>query len=59
MIVLFPEIIVPESGNPTVESTVITEDPARTFPITLELAVIVKLPSIKSSSLYPIKSPIL
>ena len=39
--------------KPTVESTVITEDPADTLLITFVLPGILKVPSIKSTSLNP------
>ena len=57
VIVLSPLMIVPESGKPIVESTVITEDPMDTALITLVSAWILKDPSIKSLSSNPINKP--
>ena len=53
VIVLIPEITVPVVPNPTVESTVITEDPTDTLPITLVLPGIVNVPWIPVLSLKP------
>ena len=47
---LIPDIKVPVCPKPTVESTVITEEPIETSPITLVLALILNVPSIKSIS---------
>ena len=57
MLVLIPDIKVPVCPKPTVESTVITEDPIETSPITLVLPVILNVPSIKSISLKPTNKP--
>ena len=46
--VLTPHITVPVAPKPIVESTVITEEPTDTPPITLVLPGTVKLPSIAS-----------
>ena len=43
MIVFEPEISVPDSENPIVLSTVITEDPIETLSETIELGVILKV----------------
>ena len=59
MILFWPQIIVPDSGNPTVESTVITEESTGTFPIALVLGVIVNVPWILSVSAKPKKRSIL
>ena len=59
MFVLIPDTRVPVWPNPTVESTVITEDPIDTSPIAFVLPVILKVPSIKSISLNPTNNPIL
>ena len=56
---MFPDISVPCSGNPIVESTEITEDPIETFSKHFVLGVIAKLPSTDEESLYPTKSEIL
>ena len=56
VIVLIPLLIVPVAGNPTVESTVITEEPAETLVKDLVFGVTSKSPSIISLLLYPIKS---
>ena len=56
---LIPDTRVPVWPNPTVESTVITEDPIATSPIAFVLLVILKVPSIKSTSLNPTNNPIL
>ena len=39
-----PDIAIPVDPNPTVESTVITEDPTGTLPITFVLPGIVNVP---------------
>ena len=57
MFVLIPDTNVPVAPNPTVESTVITEEPAETFPITFVLGVTPNVPSIKSTSLNPTNKP--
>ena len=44
------QIKVPEVLNPTVESTVITDDPIETSPITFLFPGMVKYPSIRSCS---------
>ena len=49
----------PVAPNPTVESTVITDDPTETLPITFVLGVTLNVPSIKSTSLNPTNKPIL
>ena len=54
--VLIPLKTVPDSGNPTVESTVITEEPAETLVIDFVDEVTSKSPSIRSWLLYPMKS---
>lgn len=59
VITLLPEINVPVTPNPIVESTAMTEDPIETELITLVFGWIVKLPSIKSFSSYPTNNPIL
>lgn len=56
VMVLIPLRIVPVGVNPTVESTVITEDPAETLVIDFVFGVTAKSPSIRSLLLYPIKS---
>ena len=56
---LIPDTNVPVAPNPTVESTVITEEPTETFPITFVLGVTPNVPSIKSTSLNPTNKPIL
>ena len=43
VIVLIPDKIIPEVSNPTVESTVIIEDPTDTGSITLVFGMILKL----------------
>ena len=53
VIVLIPDTIVPAVPNPTVESTVITDDPADTSPITFDFPGIVNVPLIPLLSLYP------
>ena len=55
--VLTPQTNDPDVLNPIVESTVITEDPEETFPITFVFPGIVKVPSIKSFSSNPTKRP--
>ena len=57
MIVLLPLTIVPDSGKPIVESTVITESPDETDSKTLENPGTIKVPSTRSLSLYPTKRP--
>ena len=54
-----PDIAIPVDPNPTVESTVITEDPADTFPITFVLPGIVNVPWIPVRSLNPTNKLIL
>ena len=49
----------PVAPNPTVESTVITDEPTDTLPITFVLGVTPNVPSIKSISLNPTNKPIL
>ena len=56
VIVLIPLRTVPVASNPTVESTVITEDPAETLVRDFVFGVTSKSPSIRSLLLYPIKS---
>ena len=56
---LIPDTKVPVWPNPTVESTVITEEPADTLPITFVLPGILNVPSIKSTSLNPTNKAIL
>ena len=56
---LIPDTKVPVWPNPTVESTVITDDPADTLLITLVFPVILNVPSIRSTSLNPTNKPIL
>jgi hypothetical protein len=56
---LFPDIIVPCSGNPIVESTEITDAPTETFFRLFVFGVIVKFPRTAEDSLYPTKSEIL
>ena len=51
--VLIPDITLPAVPNPTVESTVITEDPTDTLPIAFDLPGIVNVPLIPLLSLYP------
>ena len=53
VIVLLPEIKVPDCSNPIVESTEITELPEGTSSRTFVFPGILKVPSIKSLSLYP------
>ena len=48
-----PDTIVPAVPNPTVESTVITEDPTGTSPMTFDFPGIVNVPLIPLRSLYP------
>ena len=59
MFVFIPDITVPVDPNPTVESTVITEEPTDTFSIDLVLGETLNVPSIKSTSLKPTNNPIL
>ena len=59
VIVLIPDITVPVVPNPTVESTVITEDPTDTFPITFVFPGIVNVPWIPVRSLKPTNKLIL
>ena len=59
VIVLLPDIIVPFSGNPIVESTEITDEPTGTFFKLFVFGVIVKFPRTAEVSLYPTKSEIL
>ena len=51
--VLLPDITVPVVPNPTVESTVITDDPIETVSVTLVFGEIVKLPWIRLLSSNP------
>ena len=53
MIVLSPEYIVPDSGNPIVESTDITEEPTLTFSKTFDEGVIWKFPCTELFSSNP------
>ena len=57
MFVLIPDTTNPVVPNPTVESTVITLDPADTLVIDLVIPGIVKVPSIRSLSLKPTNRP--
>ena len=57
MFVLIPETTKPVVPKPTVESTVMTLEPAETLVIDLVIPGIVKVPSIKSLSLNPTNSP--
>ena len=59
VIVFIPDIAIPVDPNPTVESTVITEDPTDTFPITFVLPGIVNVPWIPVLSLNPTNKLIL
>jgi len=59
MLLLSPDIKVPVWPKPIVESTVITDDPAETLPITFDFGEILNVPSIKSTSLNPMNRPIL
>ena len=59
VIVLSPHKIVPLSGNPIVESTLNVLEPIGKFPITLDDAVILKVPFIKLLSSYPSNKEIL
>ena len=52
-IVFAPVRTTPVVPNPTVESTVITEDPTGTLPITFDFPGIVKVPLMPLLSLYP------
>ena len=52
-IVFIPDITVPVIPKPTVESTVITDDPTDTLPITFDFPGIVNVPFIPLLSLYP------
>ena len=56
---LAPLIIVPVVPNPTVESTLIIEDPTDTLSSTFVLPGTVNTPSIKSRSLNPTNNAIL
>ena len=56
---MIPDIIVPCSGNPIVESTEITSDPIETSFKHFVFGVIVKFPRMAEVSLYPTKSEIL
>ena len=56
---MFPDTIVPCSGNPIVESTEITDDPTETFFKLFVFGVIVKFPRTAEVSVYPTKSEIL
>ena len=57
MFVLIPETTVPVAPKPTVESTVITLDPAETLVIDFVIPGITNVPSIKSLSLNPTNKP--
>ena len=57
MFVLIPDTTNPVVPNPTVESTVITLDPADTLVMDLVIPGIVKVPSIRSLSLKPTNRP--
>ena len=57
MFVFMPDMTTPVVPKPTVESTVITLDPAETLVIDLVIPGIVKVPSIKSFSLNPTNNP--
>ena len=57
MFVLIPDTTNPVVPNPTVESTVITLDPADTLVIDLVIPGIVKVPSMRSLSLKPTNRP--
>ena len=59
VIVLLPLVKVPIVVNPTVESTVITEDPIETVSVTLVFGDIVKLPWIRLLSSNPANNWIL
>ena len=59
MFVLIPDTNVPVAPKPTVESTVMTDEPIATSPITFVLPGILNVPSIKSTSLNPTNKPIL
>ena len=50
---LIPDTTVPVDPNPTVESTVITEEPMDIFSMDLVLGETLNVPSIKSTSLKP------
>ena len=54
MFVLIPDTTKPVVPKPTVESTVMTLEPAETLVIDLVIPGIVKVPSIKSLSLNPV-----
>ena len=56
---LIPDTTVPVDPNPTVESTVITEEPMDIFSMDLVLGETLNVPSIKSTSLKPTNNPIL
>ena len=56
---MIPDTTIPVDPNPTVESTVITEEPIETLSIHFVLGETLKVPSIKSTSLNPTNSPIL
>ena len=56
VIVLIPEIIVPDGLNPIVESTDIVDDPIDTDSTVLVFAVISKLPSTNDVPSYPINN---
>ena len=58
-IVFIPDITVPVVPNPTVESTVITDDPADTLSIALDFPGMVKTPLMPLLSLYPTNKLIL
>ena len=57
MFVFIPDTTKPVVPKPTVESTVITLDPAETLVIDLVMPGIVKVPSISSLSLKPTNKP--
>ena len=54
--VVTPETTVPVAPNPTVESTLTTDDPLDTFSIDFVLGIIVKLLEISDRSSNPTKS---
>ena len=55
MITLFPDTKTPVDPNPTVESTVITDDPAETLVIDFTFGWTLKVPSTVLLSVYPTK----
>ena len=54
-----PDTTTPVVPNPTVESTVITDDPTDTLPITFDFPGMVKVPLIPLLSLKPTNKLIL